>query len=113
MYKVCVDGIPLSLYLISMLTNFQVISKDANVMLVALGGRLLAAVASGLRNKFQPYATACVQAILEKFKEKKTNVVTALREAIDAIYPSVRFIYISLFNLKGLFIYYFSLFIKP
>ncbi|KAI8440900.1 hypothetical protein MSG28_009200 [Choristoneura fumiferana] len=66
----------------------KVISKDANVMLVALGGRLLAAVASGLRNKFQPYATACVQAILEKFKEKKTNVVTALREAIDAIYPS-------------------------
>ncbi|XP_063384841.1 protein mini spindles [Cydia fagiglandana] len=66
----------------------KVISKDSNVMLVALGGRLLAAVASGLRNKFQPYATACVQAILEKFKEKKTNVVTALREAIDAIYPA-------------------------
>ncbi|CAG9782546.1 unnamed protein product [Diatraea saccharalis] len=56
-------------------------------MLVALGGRLLGMVASGLRNKFQPYAVACVQAILEKFKEKKSNVVTALREAIDAIYP--------------------------
>lgn len=58
-------------------------------MLVALGGRLLGMVASGLRGKFQPYATACVQAILEKFKEKKANVVTALREAIDAIYPCV------------------------
>lgn len=66
----------------------KVISKDANVMLVALGGRLLGMVASGLRNKFSPYATACIQAILEKFKEKKTNVVAALREAIDAIYPS-------------------------
>ncbi|XP_045778443.1 protein mini spindles isoform X2 [Maniola jurtina] len=65
----------------------KVISKDSNVMVVALGGRLLGMVASGLRNKFQPYAVACVQAILEKFKEKKTNVVTALREAIDAIYP--------------------------
>ncbi|XP_068623237.1 protein mini spindles [Battus philenor] len=65
----------------------KVISKDTNVMLVALGGRLLGMVASGLRGKFQPYATACVQAILEKFKEKKTNVVAALREAIDAIYP--------------------------
>ena len=32
----------------------------------------------------------CISAILEKFKEKKLNVVTALREAIDAIYPSVR-----------------------
>ncbi|CAD0203565.1 unnamed protein product [Chrysodeixis includens] len=65
----------------------KVISKDTNVMLVALGTRLLGMVASGLRNKFSPYATACVQAILDKFKEKKTNVVTALREAIDAIYP--------------------------
>ncbi|XP_032523081.2 protein mini spindles isoform X1 [Danaus plexippus] len=65
----------------------KVISKDTNVMLVALGGRLLGMVASGLRNKFSPYAVACVSAILEKFKEKKTNVVSALREAIDAIYP--------------------------
>ncbi|XP_041970087.1 protein mini spindles isoform X2 [Aricia agestis] len=65
----------------------KIISKDTNVMLVALGGKLLGMVASGLRNKFSPYATACVQAILEKFKEKKSNVVTALREAIDAIYP--------------------------
>lgn len=58
-------------------------------MLVALGGRLLGMVANGLRNKFQPYAVACIQAILEKFKERKTNVVTVLRETIDAIYPSV------------------------
>ncbi|CAG5054310.1 unnamed protein product [Parnassius apollo] len=65
----------------------KVITKDINVMLVALGGRLLGMVASGLRGKFQPYAVACVQAILEKFKEKKANVVTALRDAIDAIYP--------------------------
>lgn len=34
------------------------------------------------------YFQACVPAILEKFKEKKANVVTALRDAIDAIYPS-------------------------
>lgn len=67
----------------------QVISKDTNVMLVALGGRLMGMVASGLRCKFSPYAVSCVQSILEKFKEKKTNVVAALREAIDAIYPCV------------------------
>lgn len=29
--------------------------------------------------------------ILDKFKEKKPAVVTALRDASDAIYPSVRF----------------------
>ncbi|CAB3232167.1 unnamed protein product [Arctia plantaginis] len=65
----------------------KVITKDTNVMLVALSVRLTGMIATGLRNKFTPYATACVQAILEKFKEKKTNVVVALREAIDAIYP--------------------------
>lgn len=82
---------------------FQIISKDTNVMIVALGGRLLGMVASGLRAKFSPYAVACVQAILEKFKEKKTNVVTALREAIDAIYPSV-----SIFTYIDYNIYFFN-----
>ncbi|CAF4840338.1 unnamed protein product [Pieris macdunnoughi] len=66
----------------------KVVSKDTNVMLVALGTRLLGAVASGLRNKFQPYASSCIQALLEKFKERKPNVVAALRDAIDAIYPA-------------------------
>lgn len=31
---------------------------------------------------------ACVPSLLEKFKEKKANVVAALRECMDAIYPS-------------------------
>ncbi|XP_045453489.1 protein mini spindles [Melitaea cinxia] len=65
----------------------KVITKDTNVMLVALGGRLLGALASGLRARFSPYACACVQAALEKFKERKPAVVAALREAVDAIYP--------------------------
>uniref|UniRef100_A0A182YB26 TOG domain-containing protein n=1 Tax=Anopheles stephensi TaxID=30069 RepID=A0A182YB26_ANOST len=66
----------------------KVITKDTNVVLVALGGKCLAMLAKGLAKKFNTYAGACVPAILEKFKEKKTNVVTALRDAIDAIYPS-------------------------
>ena len=67
----------------------QVVSKDTNVMLVALAGRCLTGLANGLRKKFSPYAVQCTEAILQKFKEKKPMVVTALREAIDAIYPSV------------------------
>lgn len=35
---------------------------------------------------FIHFIQVCVSAILEKFKEKKANVVVALREAIDAIY---------------------------
>uniref|UniRef100_A0A182MWU9 TOG domain-containing protein n=1 Tax=Anopheles culicifacies TaxID=139723 RepID=A0A182MWU9_9DIPT len=66
----------------------KVITKDTNVILVALGGKCLAMLAKGLGKKFTIYSGACVPAIFEKFKEKKTNVVTALRDAIDAIYPS-------------------------
>uniref|UniRef100_A0A240PP00 TOG domain-containing protein n=1 Tax=Anopheles atroparvus TaxID=41427 RepID=A0A240PP00_ANOAO len=66
----------------------KVITKDTNVVLVALGGKCLTMLAKGLGKKFTTYAGACVPAILEKFKEKKSAVVTALRDAIDAIYPS-------------------------
>lgn len=66
----------------------KVITKDSNVVLVALAGKCLGHLARGLAKKFQPYAVACISGILEKFKEKKINVVTALRDAIDAIYPS-------------------------
>ncbi|XP_059619515.1 protein mini spindles isoform X2 [Phlebotomus argentipes] len=66
----------------------KVLTKDTNVVLVALSGKCLAGLAKGLGKKFSPYALVCTAAILEKFKEKKTNVVTALRDAIDAIYPA-------------------------
>lgn len=66
----------------------KVLTKDTNVVLVAMAGKCLACLAKGLGKKFSPYALACVSGILEKFKEKKANVVTALREAIDAIYPA-------------------------
>ncbi|XP_059481984.1 protein mini spindles isoform X2 [Neocloeon triangulifer] len=63
----------------------KIIQKDSNVMIVALAGKCVAGLANGLKKKFQPYASACVSCILEKFKEKKQNVVTAMREAIDAV----------------------------
>lgn len=66
----------------------KILTKDTNVVLVAMAGKCIASLAKGLAKKFSPYALSCVSAILEKFKEKKANVVTALREAIDAIYPS-------------------------
>lgn len=66
----------------------KVLTKDTNVVLVAMAGKCMASLAKGVGKKFSPYALACVAGILEKFKEKKVNVVTALREAIDAIYPS-------------------------
>uniref|UniRef100_A0A3Q2ZJT4 Cytoskeleton associated protein 5 n=1 Tax=Kryptolebias marmoratus TaxID=37003 RepID=A0A3Q2ZJT4_KRYMA len=64
----------------------KVVGKDANVMLVSMAAKCLAALASGLRKKFGSYAGQVVPTILEKFKEKKLQVVQALQEAIDAIF---------------------------
>ncbi|XP_018417650.1 PREDICTED: cytoskeleton-associated protein 5 [Nanorana parkeri] len=64
----------------------KVVGKDANVMLVALAAKCLAGLATGLRKKFGSYAGQAVPTLLEKFKEKKPQVVQALQEAIDAIF---------------------------
>lgn len=66
----------------------KVLTKDSNVLLVAQSGKCLAALARGLGKRFSIYSGACVPGIFEKFKEKKPNAVNALRDAIDAIYPS-------------------------
>lgn len=50
-----------------------------------MAGKSLAALANGLKKRFQPYAHACVSSVLEKFREKKQNVVLAIRDAIDAV----------------------------
>ncbi|XP_055365710.1 cytoskeleton-associated protein 5 isoform X1 [Betta splendens] len=64
----------------------KVVGKDANVMLVSMAAKCLAGLASGLRKKFGTYAGQVVPTILEKFKEKKPQVVQSLQEAIDAIF---------------------------
>uniref|UniRef100_A0A8C2K8L1 Cytoskeleton associated protein 5 n=1 Tax=Cyprinus carpio TaxID=7962 RepID=A0A8C2K8L1_CYPCA len=55
-------------------------------MLVAMAAKCLAGLATGLRKKFGTYAGHVVPTILEKFKEKKPQVVQALQEAIDAVF---------------------------
>lgn len=59
------------------------------MLVVALACKCVAGLAAGLKRRFQTYSGAVVPALLEKFKEKKQNVVTALREAIDAVYLTV------------------------
>ena len=63
------------------------IAKDTNVMLVALAAQCLAGLARGLRSAFKQQAGTSLSVLLEKFKEKKLNVVTALRDCVDALYP--------------------------
>jgi cytoskeleton-associated protein 5 len=66
----------------------RIIGKDTNVVVVAIAGKCVTGLANGLKKKFSPYASSCISTILEKFKEKKANVVTAMREAIDACFVS-------------------------
>ncbi|XP_044007897.1 protein mini spindles isoform X2 [Aphidius gifuensis] len=66
----------------------KIISKDSNVVVVGLAGKCLAGLANGLKKKFLPYAGVCLTAVLEKFKEKKPNIVAVFREAVDAIFQS-------------------------
>ncbi|CAH8828703.1 unnamed protein product [Trichobilharzia szidati] len=66
----------------------QVVNKDTNIMLVALAAKILGQLGRGLKSKFSPYSQQTVQACLGKFKEKKPNVVQALREAADAAVSS-------------------------
>lgn len=65
------------------------IAKDSNVVVVTLAIKCLTSIANGLKKRFQPYATACIAGLLEKFREKKPSVVAVLREAVDAIFFSV------------------------
>ncbi|KAG7153303.1 Cytoskeleton-associated protein 5-like [Homarus americanus] len=66
----------------------KMIAKDTNVMIVAQAGHCVAGLARGLKKKFSPFAQLFTETILEKFKEKKVNVVSAMREAIDAVYQT-------------------------
>lgn len=59
-------------------------------MVVALAAKCVGHLAAGLRKKFTQYSSMITTPLLEKFKEKKTNVVAALREAIDAVFLTVR-----------------------
>ncbi len=67
----------------------RMISKDSNVVVVAIAGKCIAGLANGLKKKFSPYAPSCIGTIIEKFKEKKANVLSAMREASDACFAAV------------------------
>lgn len=68
---------------------FQIITKDSNINVVALAAKCVTGLANGLRKKFQTYSGLLISAIFGKFKEKKLNVVIALRDAVDAVFATV------------------------
>lgn len=66
-----------------------VISKDSNVILVGQSAKIVTQIANGLRKDFQPYAADTIRACIDKFKEKKTAILTAIRGAADAALKAV------------------------
>ncbi|KAK0091601.1 hypothetical protein PV326_002969 [Microctonus aethiopoides] len=67
----------------------KIICKDSHVAVVIIAGKCMARLARALKKRFQPYASACLIAVLDKFREKKPRVVTVLREVADAIFLSI------------------------
>jgi cytoskeleton-associated protein 5 len=63
--------------------------NDANIIVATLSIQVLDNLARGLRNEFAPYKHIILPNLLEKLKEKKVNVVEAIKSALDAIYISV------------------------
>lgn len=59
------------------------------MLIVTLAGKCLTGLSNGLKKQFTPYALSCLSTILEKFREKKQNVVQVLRECSDAIFLSI------------------------
>jgi len=69
----------------------RIIGKDTNIVVVLSAAKCLGELAKKLRKSFSPYSHSCIIVIIEKFKEKKQNVVLALREAVDACLISANF----------------------
>lgn len=58
---------------------------DSIVFVVINAASIVTCLANGLRNDFAPYSSLVLGPLVEKFKEKKKNVVDALIEALDAL----------------------------
>lgn len=65
------------------------INGDANVMCVTVAANCLEALADGLMTAFSRHREAVVPPVLERLKERKTNVTDAIGLALDAVFKTV------------------------
>jgi cytoskeleton-associated protein 5 len=63
--------------------------QDANVVVVILAAQCIDALACGLRTAFSTYHSIVIGSLLERCKEKKTNVLEALRSALDHVFATM------------------------
>ncbi|EZF69017.1 hypothetical protein H105_08556 [Trichophyton soudanense CBS 452.61] len=62
--------------------------KDANVLVVTVAANCICAIATGLRKGFAKYRSVVMPPMMERLKEKKATVSTALGQGLDAVFLS-------------------------
>ncbi|KAK2871556.1 hypothetical protein FQN49_003060 [Arthroderma sp. PD_2] len=62
--------------------------KDANVLVVTVAANTICAMATGLRRSFGKYRPVVMPPMMERLKEKKTTVSTAIGQGLDAVFLS-------------------------
>jgi cytoskeleton-associated protein 5 len=67
----------------------QRIQSDANINCVMIAANCLEALAKGLGTPFSRYREVVIPLMLERMKERKTNVTEAIGNALDAIFVTV------------------------
>lgn len=67
--------------------NLKRLLGDANVFVVEESVKCLGFLAKGLRNEFTSTAKSTMNPLLDKLKEKKDKVITALQDTFDAYHP--------------------------
>ncbi|RCK66078.1 Spindle pole body component alp14 [Candida viswanathii] len=60
--------------------------KDANIQVVQLAANCIEFIAKGLGREFAKYQTVVLAPVVERLKEKKPSVATALDNVLDAIF---------------------------
>jgi hypothetical protein len=60
--------------------------KDANIQVVMVAANCIQCLADGLRQAFARHQQTLLSPVLERTKEKKTNVSEALNSALDSLY---------------------------
>lgn len=65
------------------------IHKDANINCVMTAANVMEGLAKGMMNPFGRLREAVVPPMLERLKERKTNVTDAIGAALDAVFTTV------------------------
>ncbi len=65
--------------------------SDANIQCVMVAAQIIEGLSKSIGTPFGKHRAAMVPPMLERFKERKQNVVDAIGQGLDAFFQTVRF----------------------